>query len=253
MEDLNSGHNIRATVFLECREMYRADGPPELRSLGETQFVAGVSAMGESGKYGPARACQGIIGNVDFRVGCRAKGILEQHIIISGGRFRGIRNGATWHEDPSLRVFTSGSGEGLYVDRAWREGFAALAPLNLSFEAWMFHTQLGAALTGSAVQPRSLHASGSHPRAADRDRGRMSKQSPPPLSAEHLVLQHSAYYPGSGPAAGSQEERTAPVRTVVRPGAPSVHCLFRICSRDQSPAHTDDRNPATSETLGVCW
>ena len=143
MEDLDSGHNIRATVFLECREMYRAEGPPELRSLGETQFVAGVSAMSESGKYGAAHACAGIIGNVDFRVGSRAKGILEQHIILSGGRFRGIRNGATWHSDPSLRVFTSGSGEGLYVDRTWREGFAALAPLNLTFEAWMFHSQLG--------------------------------------------------------------------------------------------------------------
>src|SRR6266851_3704182 len=69
MEDLNSGHNIRATVFLECREMYRAEGPPELRSLGETQFVAGVSAMSESGKYGAARACAGIIGNIDFRIG----------------------------------------------------------------------------------------------------------------------------------------------------------------------------------------
>ena len=143
IEDLNSGHNIRATVFLECREMYRAEGPPELRSLGETQFIAGVAAMSESGKYGPNRACAGIIGNIDFRVGSRAKGILEQHIILSGGRFRGIRNGATWHSDPSLRVFTSGAGEGLYLDRAWREGFAALAPLNLTFEAWMFHSQLG--------------------------------------------------------------------------------------------------------------
>ena len=28
LEDLNSGHNIRATIFLECREMYRAEGPP---------------------------------------------------------------------------------------------------------------------------------------------------------------------------------------------------------------------------------
>src|SRR5437762_3025960 len=143
MEDLNSGHNIRATVFLECREMYRAEGPPEQRSLGETQFVAGVSAMSESGKYGATRACAGIIGNVDFRVGSRARGILEQHITLSGGRFRGIRNGATWHADPNLRIFTSGSGEGLYLDRAWREGFAALAPLNLTFEAWMFHSQLG--------------------------------------------------------------------------------------------------------------
>ena len=43
LEDLNSGHNIRATVFLECREMYREEGPPELRSLGETQFVGPAS------------------------------------------------------------------------------------------------------------------------------------------------------------------------------------------------------------------
>src|SRR5665213_2317914 len=143
VEDVSSGHNIRATVFLECREMYRADGPPETRSLGETTFVAGVAAMSESGKYGPTRRCAGIVGNVDFRVGGRAKGILEQHVVASGGRFRGTRNGATWHADNSLRVFTSGSGEGLYVDRQWREGFAALAPLNLTFEAWMFHSQLG--------------------------------------------------------------------------------------------------------------
>src|ERR1700691_4264584 len=43
LADVGSGHNIRATVFLECREMYRADGPPELRSLGETEFVTGVA------------------------------------------------------------------------------------------------------------------------------------------------------------------------------------------------------------------
>ncbi|HEY1795291.1 MAG TPA: amidohydrolase family protein [Stellaceae bacterium] len=155
VEDLSSGHNIRATVFLECREMYRASGPAETRSLGETTFVAGVAAMSESGKYGPAHACAGIIGNVDFRVGSRAKGILEQHVVAGGGRFRGIRNGATWHSDPNLRVFTSGSGEGLYVNPQWREGFAALAPLNLTFEAWMFHTQLGDLISLAGAFPET--------------------------------------------------------------------------------------------------
>jgi len=127
VEDLTSGHNIRATVFLECREMYRAEGPPELRSLGETTFVAGVAAMSESGKYGSTRACAGIIGNVDFRVGSRAKGILEQHIVASGGRFRGIRNGATWHADPNLRVSPQGpvkgfisTAPGAKASRRWR-------------------------------------------------------------------------------------------------------------------------------------
>ncbi len=156
VEDTSSGHNIRATVFLECREMYRADGPPETRSLGETTFVAGVAAMSESGKYGSTQHCAGIIGNVDLRaVGGRAKGILEQHVVASGGRFRGIRNGATWHSDPSLRVFTSGSGEGLYLDRSFREGFAALAALNLTFEAWAFHSQLGDIVSLAAAFPET--------------------------------------------------------------------------------------------------
>jgi len=156
IEDVSSGHNIRATVFLECREMYRAEGPPETRSLGETEFVAGVAAMSESGKYGPTKACAGIIGNVDLRaVGGRARGILEQHVVASGGRFRGIRNGATWHADNSLRVFTSGSGEGLYVDSSFRDGFAALAPLNLTFEAWMFHSQLGDLISLAGAFPET--------------------------------------------------------------------------------------------------
>src|ERR1700745_936304 len=76
--DVGSGHNIVATCFEECREMYRAEGPQELKSLGETEFVNGIAAMSAAGKYGPARCCAGIIGNVDLRIGSRAQGILEQ-------------------------------------------------------------------------------------------------------------------------------------------------------------------------------
>ena len=81
LEDVGSGHNIAATCFEECREMYRADGPQEQKSLGETEFVNGVAARSASGKYGSTRCCAGIIGNVDLRIGSRAKGILEQQAI----------------------------------------------------------------------------------------------------------------------------------------------------------------------------
>src|SRR5262249_19082456 len=33
--DLASGHNVRATVYLECGAMYRAGGPEPLRCVGE--------------------------------------------------------------------------------------------------------------------------------------------------------------------------------------------------------------------------
>src|SRR5512144_1398926 len=32
---------------------------------------------------------------------------------------------------------------GLLQDAAFRKGFACLAPLQLSFDAWLFHTQIG--------------------------------------------------------------------------------------------------------------
>jgi L-fuconolactonase len=142
LADIGSGHNIRATCYEQAREMYRADGPDELKSLGETQFVSGVSAMSASGKYGPTRCITGIIGFVDLRLGSRAKGILERHIAVSDGRLRGIRNGSTYSNDPTLKTFTAGGPPGLLLDNGFRDGFAALAPLGLTFDAWMFQTQL---------------------------------------------------------------------------------------------------------------
>ncbi len=41
--DVHCGHNVRATVFIETRAMYRPDGPVELRPVGEVEFVQGLS------------------------------------------------------------------------------------------------------------------------------------------------------------------------------------------------------------------
>jgi predicted TIM-barrel fold metal-dependent hydrolase len=142
LADVGSGHNIRATCYEQAREMYRVSGPEELKSLGETEFVSGVAAMSESGKYGPTRCIDGIIGFVDLQLGSGAKGVLERHIAVSDGRLRGIRNGSTWSDDPTLKTFTAGSPKGLLLDKNFREGFAALAPLGLAFDGWMFQTQL---------------------------------------------------------------------------------------------------------------
>jgi predicted TIM-barrel fold metal-dependent hydrolase len=123
--------------------MYRADGPEELKSLGETEFVCGVAAMSASGNYGPTRCIAGVVGYVDLRLASRAKGVLERHIAISEGRIRGIRNGSTWSDDPVLMRFGGAAGPGLYLDKNFREGFAALVALDLTFDAWVFQTQLG--------------------------------------------------------------------------------------------------------------
>src|SRR5216110_1698103 len=80
LEDLDCGHKIVATVFMQCRAMHRASGPEEMRPVGETEFVNGVAAMSASGTYGPAAICTGIIGFADLRLGQRVKAVLEAHL-----------------------------------------------------------------------------------------------------------------------------------------------------------------------------
>jgi predicted TIM-barrel fold metal-dependent hydrolase len=142
MADLSSGHNIRATVFLECTSMYRADGPAALRCVGETEFVNGVAAMSASGIYGEARACAGIVGKGDLSLGDAVAKVLEAHIAAGGGRFKGVRHSASWDADSGVLGPIVRSGQGLYISDAFRAGFARLAPLGLSFDAWLLEPQL---------------------------------------------------------------------------------------------------------------
>jgi L-fuconolactonase len=143
LADARRGHNITATVFLECGAMYRADGPAEMRPIGETEFVNGVAAMSASGLYGDIRACAGIVGHVDLRLGAAATDVLEAHIAAGNGRFRGIRHSTSWDADPGvIGPLHRPDRQGLYADPIFRTGFAELAPLGLSFDAWLLEPQL---------------------------------------------------------------------------------------------------------------
>jgi predicted TIM-barrel fold metal-dependent hydrolase len=143
LADLRSGHNVRATVYLECGAMYRADGPEPLRVVGETEFVNGVAAMSASGLYGDVRACAGIVGHADLRMGAAVEDVLRAHIAAGGGRFRGIRQSASYDDDPNVLGPLAGRiPAGLYRDAKFREGFAALEKLRLSFDAWLLEPQL---------------------------------------------------------------------------------------------------------------
>ncbi len=54
-EDINSGHNVRSTVFIEVSSNYRTDGPEEMRPVGEVEFVEALAAYSATGHYGPVR------------------------------------------------------------------------------------------------------------------------------------------------------------------------------------------------------
>jgi predicted TIM-barrel fold metal-dependent hydrolase len=142
-QDIASGHNIIATVYVDCRSMYRAHGPEAFRPVGEVEFANGVAAMSASGGYGPAAICAGIVSHVNLLLGEAARPVLEAEITAGNGRFRGIRHSSAWDADANVAGMYAKRPKGLLLDATFRKGFAGLAPLGLSFDAWLFHPQIG--------------------------------------------------------------------------------------------------------------
>ena len=142
-EDIASGHNVIATVYVEARSMYRAQGPEAFRPVGEVEFANGAAAMSASGGYGPAAICAGIVGHVNLLLGDGAQAVLEAEIAAGQGRFRGIRHSSAWDADADVAGMYAMRPKGLLLDPTFRKGFSCLAPLGLSFDAWLLHPQIG--------------------------------------------------------------------------------------------------------------
>jgi predicted TIM-barrel fold metal-dependent hydrolase len=166
-----------ATVFVECRAMWRATGPEAMRPVGETGFVAGVAAMGESGTYGPARICAGIVAHADLLLGDAVEEVLLAHHGAAGGRLRGIRHISASDPHPAVRSTSVLPPVGLLGDAKFRRGFARLAPNQLSFDAWLYHTQLEELIDLARAFPETT-----------------------------IVLDHVGGPLGAGPYAGRREE-----------------------------------------------
>ena len=139
--DLNSGHNVRSTVFVETNAMYRPDGPEEMRPVGEVEFVQGLAAAGATGLYGEAKAPASIVGHANLNLGERVAPVLEALVAASPNRFRGVRHGLTFdsHSEISSNRWNL---ESQLTNEEFRAGARVLARMGLSFDAWMYFHQL---------------------------------------------------------------------------------------------------------------
>jgi predicted TIM-barrel fold metal-dependent hydrolase len=140
--DTNSGHNIVATVFVQASSMYRDKGPVEMRPVGETEFVNGIAAMSASGVYGKTRVAAGIVGHADLTLGSRVEPVFSALVRAGGDRFRSIRHITAWDADASFLNPAYPVPPQLLVDKTFREGFAVLSRLGLSFDAFLYHPQI---------------------------------------------------------------------------------------------------------------
>ena len=137
--DINSGHNVRSTVFVEARSMYRTEGPEELRSVGEVEFVQGQAAASASGLYGPGRAAAAIVGNADLKLGDRVEPVLDALQAASPNRFRGIRHSVVSDPHPEIEDRET---PGVMATSNFLAGARVLARKGMSLEGWMYFPQL---------------------------------------------------------------------------------------------------------------
>ena len=151
--DLETGHRIVGTVYMECGAFYRAGAEEEFKPVGEVEFVNGVAAQSASGLYGELRACAGIVGHADLTLADKARGVLEALQGAAPERFRGIRHSGAWDSDADVLGPPFHAASGLYGSEAFRSGFAHLAPLGLSFDAWVLEPQLGDVLELARAHP----------------------------------------------------------------------------------------------------
>jgi L-fuconolactonase len=153
LADMACGHNVRATVFVQCRSMYRQTGPEAMRSVGEVDFVNGISAQAASGFYGQGRACAGIVAGADLTLGTGVDAVLERMRAVAGDRFVGIRNSVAWHPSRDVRSSMVLPPPGLMADPSFRVGVGRLAAHNLSLDIWAYQTQAAEVLDLARAHP----------------------------------------------------------------------------------------------------
>ena len=138
--DTSSGHDIRKTVFVECRSSYRDDGPEYLRCVGETEFVAEIAVA--SAAVQGAATIAAIVAHADLSRGNAVEEVLEAHEKAGRGLFRGIRHSGARDPHPEALSIAGRAPAGLYARDDFRTGMRVLGRLGLTFDTWNYHHQL---------------------------------------------------------------------------------------------------------------
>ena len=224
--DLQSGHAVVATVYVQCGFGYRAGGPPSLAPVGETETALRIA--GESHALAPAtQICAGIVGYADFQLDeHEVDAVLTAHIEAGQGRFRGIRRSAARHREFRYGVLAPPPWD-LYASESFRRGFARLQEFGLSFDALCFHSQLDE-LTSLAEE----------------------------FAQTPIVLNHMGAPLGVGPYLGRREAAFAEWRGAMKKLAACGNVHVKLGGMGMATSGIDFASrsqPASSSELAAAW
>lgn len=225
LADLQSGHRIESTVFVQVGFAYRDKGPEHLRPVGETEQVVQIAS--ETNRLqSRTQICAGIVGFAELSMGAAVEEVLTAQVDAGAGRFRGIRCHAAAHKAFQYGVMQSPPLH-IYQSALFREGFAQLARFGLSFDSWAYHTQLDELA----------------------DLARAFPETP-------IVIDHIGVPLGVGPYANHREAVFAEWRTQLQRIAPLPNVFLKLGGMGMSvfgfPFH-EQPGPPDSAMLSRAW
>lgn len=134
-----SGHQLLASVYVECRSNYLEQGPEALKPVGETQYLAALVA--DKSATPQAALCAGIVGFADLSLGDRVEAVLQAHEAAGSGRFKGVRYATAWDADPTIHTAYP-SHAGMLREPLVQAGARCLARRGLALDTWTYFHQL---------------------------------------------------------------------------------------------------------------
>jgi len=151
LHDTGSGHRVESVVFIECQWGWDlAASDPAYAPVGEMRRIAEAA---EESRRRRGTTIGRVVGHADLRHGAGAGDVLDALADAVGGEFTGIRHGTTWDPSPLVKNHRTAPPRGLMSAPTFRAGYRELARRGLSFDAWLYHHQLGEALDLVRAEP----------------------------------------------------------------------------------------------------
>lgn len=139
--DLDDGHRVTGTIFVQAHYGYRTDVPAHLAPVGETEKVAAIAR--EARRAGCAtRIAEGIVAYADLAMLDRLSETLDAHFVAAEGALRGIRHSVSRDENFPDGIVIRPAPARLLADRDYRAGLAELGRRGLVYDAMLYHSQI---------------------------------------------------------------------------------------------------------------
>ncbi len=159
LSEFRNGHNVQATVYLECHSGWHKDGPENLKPVGETLFAVQQAQAAAEAQKSHRSVCNlnaGIVSFANLGLGDAVGDVIDAHIEAGEGRFRGIRHATSWDPSPKVRNSHSDPPQNLMIQTAFRQGLRQVAARGLSFDSYQYSHQISELVELAQAVPEAV-------------------------------------------------------------------------------------------------